>query len=170
MLSKRLEEELNKQVNAELYSSYLYLSMSSYLNSINLNGFANWMKIQAEEEETHAMKIFQYIIDRGGRVILDQIDKPPVDWNGIIDIFEETFKHEQLVSSLINNLVDIAAEEKDHATGAMLQWFVSEQVEEEATASDILDQLKLIDGKGAGLFMLDREMKQRVFNPTDSKE
>ncbi len=170
MLSKRLEEELNKQVNAELYSSYLYLSMSAYLASQNLNGFANWMKVQFEEEQAHAMKFFQYIIDRGGKVNLTDIAEPPAKWNNIIEIFEETFQHEQKVTGLINNLVNISTEERDHATVNMLQWFVSEQVEEEASVSDILQQLKLIDGKGAGLFMLDRELKQRVFVPIQNVE
>jgi len=170
MLSKRLEEELNKQVNAELYSSYLYLSMSAYLASINLNGFSNWMKIQFEEEQAHAMKLFQYILDRGGRVNLLAIDNPPGEWNGIIDVFDNTYAHEQEVTRLINDLVNVSMEEKDHATVALLQWFVSEQVEEEANVSDILDQLKLIEGKGAGLFLLDREMKQRVFVPIEDGE
>jgi len=170
MLSKRLEEELNKQVNAELYSSYLYLSMSAYLASINLNGFSNWMKIQFEEEQAHAMKLFQYILDRGGMVNLLPINKPPSEWNDIIDVFEVTYTHEQEVTKLINDLVNVSMEEKDHATVNLLQWFVSEQVEEEATVSDILDQLKLIEGKGAGLFMLDRELKQRVFVPIQTGE
>jgi ferritin len=170
MLSKRLEEELNKHINAELYSSYLYLSMSAYLASVNLNGFANWMNIQAEEEKAHAMKFFDYVVDRGGRVKLFQIDEPKFEWDNIIHVYEDTLAHEQHVSALINNLVNLAVEENDHATNNMLQWFVAEQVEEEATASDILDQLKLLDGKGAGLFMLDREFKQRTFTPINEGE
>ena len=116
------------------------------------------------------MKFFQYIIDRGGKVNLTDIAEPPAKWNNIIEIFEETFQHEQKVTGLINNLVNISTEERDHATVNMLQWFVSEQVEEEASVSDILQQLKLIDGKGAGLFMLDRELKQRVFVPIQNVE
>ena len=165
MLNKRLEVELNKQVNAEFYSAYLYLSMSAYLADNNLNGFSNWMKIQFEEEQSHAMKFYQFILDRSGKVTLDAIEAPKTEWNGVIDVFEEVLKHEQHVTALINNLIEIAYEEKDHATVAELQWFVTEQVEEEATVSDILDQLKMIEGKGAGLFMLDREMKQRSFTP-----
>ena len=165
MLNKRLEIELNKQVNAELYSAYLYLSMSSYLASMNLNGFSNWMKIQFEEEQAHGMKIFQYILDRGGSVILDKIEAPKTSWDGIIDIFEEVLAHEQKITALINDLINVAYEEKDHATVAELQWFVTEQVEEEAGVSDIIDQLNMIEGKGAGLFMLDREMKQITFKP-----
>ncbi|RLD46084.1 MAG: ferritin [Bacteroidetes bacterium] len=161
MISKRLEEELNKQINAEMYSAYLYLSMSAYLAKENLNGFSHWMKLQFEEEQGHAMKFFQYILDRGGNVELEEINRPQVSWNGIIDVFEEIYKHEQYITNLINNLVDVAIQERDHATVAMLQWYVSEQVEEESTVSELLDQLRIIDGKGSGLFMLDREAKSR---------
>lgn len=161
MISKILEKELNKQVNAEMYSAYLYLSMSAYLSKENLNGFSQWMKVQFEEEQTHAMKFFQYILDRGGEVKLEKIEQPKLSWDGIIDVFEHVYKHEQHVTMLINNLVDVAISEKDHATVALLQWYVSEQVEEEATVSGVLDQLKLIEGKGSGLFMLDREAKAR---------
>ncbi len=165
MISKRLEMELNKQVSEELYSAYLYLSMSAYLASKNLSGFSNWMKVQFEEEQLHAMKLFQYILDRGGNVELKEMAKPQAVWEGIIDVFEHVVKHETSITDKINELVNVAIEEKDHATVAMLQWYVSEQVEEEATVKDLLDQLKLIEGKGAGLFMLDREAKARVFNP-----
>ena len=165
MLNKRLEEELNKQINAEFYSAYLYLSMSSYLASKNLNGFSNRMKVQFEEEQAHGMKLFQFVLDRGGKVVLDKIDVPKLDWKNVVEVFEDTLEHEKKVTAMINNLINIAYEEKDHATVAELQWFVTEQVEEEATVSDILDQLKMIDGKGAGLFMLDREMKQITFKP-----
>jgi ferritin len=162
MISKRLEKELNKQLNAELYSAYLYLSMSAFLASKNLSGFSHWMKLQFEEEQQHAMKFFQYIIDRGGRVELEKISAPKKEWKDVLDVFDNVVKHEAKVTEMINNLVNIALEEKDHATVAMLQWYVSEQVEEEATVGDIYDQLSLIDGKGAGLFMLDREAKQRT--------
>ncbi len=165
MLNSRLEKEINKQINAELYSAYLYLSMSAYLSSKNLSGFANWMKVQFEEEQFHALKLYQYILERGGKIELEKIDKPKIVWKDTIEVFEESLAHEELVTSLINNLVDIAIEEKDHATLNMLQWFVAEQVEEEANVTDILDQLKLIDGKGSGLFMLDREAKARSFTP-----
>ncbi len=165
MLNKRLEKELNKQINAEMYSAYLYLSMSAYLTSKNLQGFANWMKIQFEEEQSHAMKLYQYILDRGGKVILEKIDNPKIEWKNVIEVFEDALTHEQKVTSLINNLVNISYEEKDHASVNELQWFVTEQVEEESNVNDILDQLRMIDGKGSGLFMLDRELKQRVFVP-----
>ncbi len=162
MISKILEEELNKQLNAEMYSAYLYLSMSAYLSKENLNGFSHWMQLQFEEEQAHAMKFFQYILDRGGNVELQKIEQPKLEWNGIIDVFENVYKHEQYITKLINNLVDVSIQEKDHATVAMLQWYVSEQVEEEASVSELLDQLRIIDGKGSGLFMLDREAKARV--------
>jgi len=164
MISNRLEKELNNQMNAELYSAYLYLSMSAYLSEKNLNGFSHWMRLQFEEEQSHAMKLFQYILDRGGKISLEQIEKPKTVWKDIIDVFENVLEHEQKVTGLINELVNIAMEEKDHATVVLLQWYVSEQVEEESSVSDILDQLKLIEGKGSGLFMLDREAKIRTLN------
>ena len=165
MLNKKLELELNKQVNAEFYSAYLYLSMSAFLASKNLSGFSNWMKVQFEEEQFHALKLYQYILDRGGKIELEKIEKPKTEWANIINVFEEVLAHEEKITSLINNLVDLAIQEKDHATVNMLQWFVEEQVEEEANASDLLGQLKLIQGKGSGLYMIDKELKQRVFTP-----
>jgi len=165
MRNNRLETELNKQLNAELYSAYLYLSMSASLASKNLSGFSNWMKVQFEEEQFHALKLYNYIIDRGGKVTLTEIAAPKTEWNDIIDVFEDVLAHEKKVTGLINELVNIAMEEKDHATVNALQWFVTEQVEEEATVSDLLDQLKLVEGKGSGLFILDREAKLRVYTP-----
>ncbi|GAB1452879.1 ferritin [Draconibacterium sp.] len=163
MLKEKMLNALNAQINAEQYSSLLYLSMSAYLNDKGLPGFANWMYIQYQEELTHANKIYKYIVERGSRVTLKAIDQMPIDFDGVIDIFEKTQTHERLVTSLINDLVDIAVEERDHATQSFLQWFVDEQVEEEANVQEILDTLKLIDGQGNGIFMLDREMRQRVF-------
>lgn len=163
MLSKRMEEALNEQINAEIWSAYLYLSMSAYFEADNLPGFANWMKIQWQEELTHATKFFDYVHERGGKVVLKPIAAVKTDWKDAIEAFEETFGHEKHVSSLINNLVNIAVEEKDHATNNMLQWFVAEQVEEEAAAEEILNHLKRIDGFGHGIIMLDRELKQRSF-------
>ncbi len=165
MLNTRLEVELNKQLNAELYSAYLYLSMSAFLASKNLSGFSNWMKVQFEEEQFHALKLYNYIIDRGGKVTLTEIKAPKTEWHDILDVFKDVLAHEEKVTGLINELVNVAMEEKDHATVSILQWFVTEQVEEEATVSDLLDQLKLVEGKGSGLFILDREAKQRVFTP-----
>ena len=165
MINKKIEQEFNKQINAEFYSAYLYLSMSAYLSSINLNGFASWMETQYQEEMAHALKFYNYVIERGGNVILEAIEKPRTSWDGIVDVFDETLKHEQHVTAMINNLMSVAIDEKDHASVSFLQWFVDEQVEEEATVDEVLQQLKLIDGKGSGLFMLDREAKARVFNP-----
>ncbi len=161
MLSKKMEEALNKQINAELYSSYLYLSMAAYFDSINLNGFAQWMKVQAKEEVEHAMKIYKYVYDRGGVVSLESIDKPPVKWDSPLDVFENSFKHEQKVSEMINNLVKIARDENDYATENFLQWFVQEQVEEEASADEIVQKLKYIEGSKNAIFMLDSKLGQR---------
>ena len=167
MLNKRVEEALNEQINAELWSAYLYLSMAAYFEDQNLSGFANWMRIQYQEETAHAMKFFDYINERGGRVMLKPIDKVDAEWKDIVHAFEDTLEHEQKVTSLIHNLVDIANEEKDHATFNFLQWFVEEQVEEEASADEILNKLKMLDGKGAGIFMMDKEMAGRTFvDPT----
>lgn len=158
-------KELNKQLNNELCSAYLYLSMSAYLQSQNLSGFSNWMKVQFEEEQAHAMKIYQFIIDRGGKVELADIPSPIQKWTNVIDVFEHVVKHEGEVSETINNIMNISYKENDHATASMLQWFINEQVEEEANVSDVLSRLKMIDGKGTGLFIMDSEMKTRKFQP-----
>ncbi len=165
MLPKKIEKALNKQINAEFYSAYMYLSMASFLDKIHLNGFSNWMRVQFEEEQFHAMKFYDYVLERGGEVRLTAIEKPPYAWKDIIDIFEATKKHEQEITEMINNLVDLAIKEKDHATANFLQWFLEEQVEEEASVDELLSQLKLVGGKGSGLFILDREAKQRSFIP-----
>ena len=168
MLKKSIEKAINDQINAELWSAYLYLSMASYFESIGLKGFANWMWIQTREETTHAMRLYSYVNERGGRVILAPINKVPCQWKSALDVFEETYKHEQKVTSLINDLVNLAIKEKDHATVNMLQWFVDEQVEEEASADEIVQKLKLIGKNTSGLFLLDQEMGQRIFNnPVD---
>ncbi len=161
MLSKKMAKALNDQVNAEMYSSYMYLSMSAYFDSVDLEGCAQWMRGQVQEELMHAMKIYDYIIERGGDVVLGTIDAPSKKWKSAVDVFEATLKHEQLVTSLINKLMDLAVKEKDHAAQVFLQWFIAEQVEEEATAGGILNKVKLA-GK-SGLFMLDNELGQRVF-------
>ena len=165
MISKKMEDALNGQVNAEMYSAYLYLSMESYFKSLNLNGFANWMRAQTQEEMMHAMKIYDFINERGGRIILKAIDGPPTKWESPLAVFETTYAHEQKVTGLINKLVDLAIEEKDHATNTFLQWFVNEQVEEEASADEIVQQLKMMENAPGGMFMLDRELGQRVFTP-----
>jgi len=165
MISKKVETEINKQINAELYSAYLYLSMAAWFESKNLKGFANWMRIQYQEETAHAMKFYDYVSERGGNISLKEIAAPKATWKNVIDVFAETLKHENHVTALINNLMNVALAEKDHAAANFLQWFVNEQVEEEANATEILEQLKMIEGKGPALFMIDRELKQRVFVP-----
>lgn len=170
MISKKIEEALNGQVNAELYSAYLYLSMESYFKSLNLDGFANWMRVQTQEEMVHAMKIYNFIDDRGGRVTLKPIEGPPIQWDSPRAVFEAAYAHEQKVTGLINGLVDLAIKEKDHATNTFLQWFVNEQVEEEASADAIVQQLKMMEDAPGGLFMLDRELAQRVFTPPPAEE
>ncbi len=163
MLNKKIESAINDQINAEIWSAYLYLSMSAWCESQNLPGFANWMKVQWQEEISHAMKFFDYVNERGGRVNLQPIAGVKTEWKDVAEIFDETLTHERHVTSLINNLVNIAIEEKDHATNNMLQWYVSEQVEEEANAEAILEELRMIGGHGHGILMIDREMRGRTF-------
>jgi len=163
MLSKKMEKAFNDQINAELFSSYLYLSMSAYFTSANLPGFAHWMSIQVKEENAHAMLMFNFVLERGGKIKLQSIAQPDFEWKNAIKVFESTLTHEQKVTGLINNLLSLAMQEKDHASANFLQWFVSEQVEEEANATEILEQLKIVEGKGHGLLLLDRELKTRVF-------
>ncbi|MGD9056689.1 MAG: ferritin [Desulfobacterales bacterium] len=161
MLTDKMQKALNGQMNAELYSSYLYLSMNAYFKSVNLDGFANWMYYQAQEELEHAMKFYDFICQRGGRVQLAQIEAPPSEWNSPLTVFEDTLAHEQKVTGLINDLVEIANAERDHASQIFLQWFVSEQVEEEDSVGGVLEQLKLMGEAKGGLFMMDREMAKR---------
>ena len=161
MLAEKMQTALNGQLNAELYSSYLYLSMNAYFKSVNLDGFANWMYYQAQEELQHSLKFYDFIIQRGGKVQLQQIAAPPTEWSSPLAVFEATLEHEQKVTGLINNLVDVAHEERDHATSIFLQWFVSEQVEEEESVGGVLEQLKLMGDAKGGLFMIDRELAKR---------
>ena len=165
MIKEKIEKVINQQINAELYSGYLYLSMASYFESKNLNGFANWMHVQNLEEQSHAMKFYHYINERGGRVKLMPIDGPKLEWKSPIEAFEDAYKHEQKVTAMINNMVEIAWAEKDHATYNMLQWFVDEQVEEEASALEIVEKLKMIGDAPGVMYMLDKEMSARVFTP-----
>ena len=161
MLSKSMEDALNKQINAELYSAYLYLSMAAYFDSISLDGFSHWMKLQAKEETEHAYKIYGYVYERGGAVILEAINKPPTKWDSPLAVFEDAYKHEQKVSEMINNLVAMAREEKDYATENFLQWFVEEQVEEEADADEVVQKLRMVKDSRNGLFMMDGKLGQR---------
>lgn len=163
MIKEKVLKAVNNQINAEFYSAYLYLSMSAYFYGKGLPGFANWMYIQYQEEMTHGNKFFKYVADRGGKIELKAIEKVPDDFDDILDVWKRTLEHEQKVTSLINKIMDVAIEESDHATISFLKWFVDEQVEEEANVTEILDTLKLINGQGNGMFMLDREMRQRVF-------
>lgn len=163
MLSKKMTESINSQINAELFSAYMYLSMSAWFEQAGLAGFANWMRQQAQEETFHGMKMFNFVNERGARVILGAIEKPPTDWKSPLEVFKATLAHEQKVTGLINDLTNLALDERDHATNIFLQWFISEQVEEEAVAGAILDKLKLIGKESSGLFALDQELGQRVF-------
>jgi ferritin len=163
MLKEKMEKALNDQINEELFSAYLYQSMSAFCESKNMEGFSNWTAIQAKEEMTHAMKLYKFVLERGGEIVLQSIKAPKVKWESVEKMVEEILEHEQHITQCIDNLIEVAREERDNSAQNMLQWFVDEQVEEEANVDAILQKLKLIDGNGAGLFMLDNELKQRVF-------
>lgn len=164
MLSERMLNALNDQITKELYSSYLYLQMAAYFDDSSLSGFANWMKVQAQEEASHAMIFYNYVCERGGMVDLGAIEKPPADYADALEVFKKVLAHEEVVTASINNLMDIAREEKDYATQNRLEWFIAEQVEEEATAGDLIGKLELVSG-GHGVFMVDKELGARAFNP-----
>jgi ferritin len=161
MLSAKTQEALNKQINAELYSSYLYLSMAAYFEAESLKGMAHWMRIQADEEHIHAMKLYDFVNNRGGRVQLAEIEAPKTQWNAPLEAFEDAYKHELKVTALINALMNLAVAEKDHAAHDFLEWFANEQVQEESDAKLIVDQLKMVGGQGLGLFMIDQQLGQR---------
>ena len=164
MLSKKMEKALNDQIKWEYYSAYLYLSLSAYFSEQGLPGFANWMDVQFQEEQFHARRMFDYVNSKGGRVLLQAIDAPPADWKSPLDAFQFAMNHEYEVTKRINALVTLAQKENDHASAIFLQWFVTEQVEEEANFGDTVNKLKLV-GDGGGLFMLDRDLATRVFTP-----
>lgn len=161
MLSERMLKALNEQLNRELYSAYLYFAMAAYFEDLNLEGFANWMKAQAEEELGHALRFYNYIYDRNGRVELKVIEQPPKEWESPLAAFEAAYKHEQFISKCINELAALAEEEKDYSTRAFLEWFINEQVEEEANVKKIVDKLKFAKDSPQVLFMLDQELGQR---------
>ncbi len=161
MLSRALEEELNRQINEEVFSSYLYFAMSAYFEEENWKGIATWLRVQVIEELGHADKFYKYILERGGRVELQPIEKPPKEWKNALQAFEEGLKHEQHITGRINHLMDIAIKEKDYATQSMLKWFVDEQVEEEANFSEIVKKLKIIEDSPRSLFYLDHELGKR---------
>lgn len=165
MISKKLNDALNGQINAELYSSYLYLSMSAWFAGKSLSGFANWMRVQAQEELFHATKMFDYVNERGGTVVLAAIDKPENTWESPLVVMEQVARHEEHVTQLINDLINCALEERDHASNIFLQWYITEQVEEEANVGETLNKLKMVGKDSAGMFAMDLEMGKRVFVP-----
>ena len=162
MVSKKMIDALNNHMNEEFYSSYLYLAMAAHFEDKNLNGFANWFKLQSQEEYGHAMKFYGYINQVRGKVNLKAIKAPKSSWKSIVEAFKQTFDHEKHITSLINKLVGQAMQEKDYATNNFLQWFVNEQVEEEATVEEIINKLEMIGDAKSGLFMLDRELGSRI--------
>ena len=154
-------QALNMQINAELFAAYIYLSMAAYFEDANLSGFGHWMRQQSNEEMGHAMKLFDYVIERGGRVTLEAIDAPPADFASPLDVFQKALAHEQKVTGLIGNLYELAVQHKDYPTQIMLQWFIEEQVEEEDTAGSIVAQLEMAGDHPAALLVFDREMAAR---------
>lgn len=165
MLNERLLKALNDQINFEFYSSYSYLAMSAYAESIDFPGLANFFRVQAQEEQFHAMKFYDYVNQKEGRVILESVEKPVIEFNGIIDLFEKGYAHEQSVTKRIYALTDIATEEREHATLSLLKWFIDEQVEEENTFNSILKKLRRIGDNPAALYMLDDELAARTYTP-----
>lgn len=162
MISKKMEVALNEQVNKEFYSAYMYLAMSAYCNTIGLPGFAYWMRLQYEEENLHVTKMYDYILDQGGEVHLKMIEEPPKEYGTPLAVFEKTLEHEQFVTRSIHELMSLAVEERDYATQAFLQWYVSEQVEEESNVQDVLNPLRMVGDDKGGLMMIDQKLSARV--------
>ena len=162
MISGEMQQSLFKQLNDEFSSAYLYLAMSAYCNHIDFNGAANWLKQQYEEEQMHATRIYNYLIDQGANVVLQAIPQPPNEFGTILEVFQASLSHEQKMTERLNNISDQALKEKDHATYNLLQWFVNEQEEEEATVSEIISKLKLVKDDGYGLLMIDNELGSRT--------
>lgn len=165
MISEKMTTALNEQINKEMYSAYLYMSMSAHCTNVGLDGFANWFMVQYQEEMSHAMKLYDYINDQGEKVVLEAIEKPPTDFGTTLEMFEATLEHEQFITKSINDLVYLATEERDYATQIFLQWYVTEQIEEEGNDNEIIAKLKLVGDDGNGLFTIDRELAVRVFTP-----
>ena len=159
MISKAMQEAINEQINKELYSSYLYLSMAAYFENKNLPGFAKWL--QADEERVHGMKLYRHLVDRGGRVTLKAIATPTLEWKTYLEVFQQVKEHEAAVSASINTLYELAQKEKDYPAQVLLQWFITEQVEEEKNAGEIVQQLELIDAHGTAVLMLDHQLGKR---------
>ncbi|MCD6502189.1 ferritin [bacterium] len=170
MIDKEMEKALNEQINNEIFSAYLYLSMSAHSTYLGLKGFANWFMVQYYEEMEHAMKFYDYINDRGGKVKLLALQQPDSEFDSPMDMFQKTLAHEQFITKCINDLVDLAIEKKDHATQILLQWFVTEQIEEEGNDNEIIAKLKLIGENGNGLLMLDKELGARIYTPPTKGE
>lgn len=170
MISKKMAAALNEQQNKEIFSAYLYLSMALSSEEMGLKGFANWFNIQVKEELFHAQKTTNYLLDQGAKITLKAIAKPQTEFKSALDLFQATLKHEKIVTKSINDLLSLANRENDHATAAMLQWFISEQVEEEAAATDIIQKLKLIGKDGSGLYMLDKELMARTLPPQNEPQ
>jgi ferritin len=165
MLNKTVQDAINEQIKHEFFSAHLYLSMAAYCDAINLPGAAHWMRLQSQEERAHAMKFFDFVRDRSGRVLLRAIEQPPVEFQSPLDVFQQALEHEREVSALINKLYEIALKEADYPTQAFLQWFITEQVEEEKNAEQIIQQLKMVGDSSATLLMLDRELGARAPSP-----
>ena len=165
MISKSLNKAINEQINREVFSEYLYLAMSGWFSAQNLDGFANWMMVQAQEEHDHGMKFFNYILERGGEVELLAIAKPDKTFKNPLNAFKMALDHERYVTKSINELMDLAIKEKDHAAKSFLQWYVDEQVEEESTTDKLVNQIKMAGDNVHGLFMLDRELASRTYVP-----
>jgi ferritin len=163
MLNKKIENAINKQINAEIYSAYLYYSMGAYFDSLSLKGFSHWMRVQTLEELYHAQKFVGYLNDRGAKAVMKPMEGPETSWKSPLEVFKFVYEHEQKVTSLINALMDLALKESDHATVSFLQWYVNEQVEEESSADEVIHKLKLIDKTEGGLFLLDQELDKRTF-------
>ena len=161
MLGKKIQDAMNEQMKNEFYSAYQYLSMAAHCESENLSGFAHWMRAQAREEIEHAMKFYDFILDRNGRIVLGALEEPVVEFGSPLDVFERALEHEQRVTAMINDLYGLAVKENDYASQTFLQWFVTEQVEEEKNAGDVVETLKMIGDKSEALFLLDRELGQR---------
>ncbi len=161
MINKTVETAINEQIKHEFYSAYLYLSMSAWAEANNLPGAANWLRVQFKEEQGHAMKLYDYIVEQGGRVLLGPLAQPPAEWTSLLDLFQQVLDHEKKVTALITKLYEIAVAEKDYATQIMLQWFINEQVEEEQSATQIIETLKLVGNSGTALYMLDRQLAAR---------
>ncbi len=170
MIDKKMQDAMNKQINAEFFSGYLYLAMAIYFESIDLEGFAHWMKIQAQEEVTHSLKLYKHIMDRGGKVILDAIGTPQASWESPLAAFEAAYQHEKKITALLNELTKFGREIGDYASESLLRWFIDEQVEEETNVERIVNRLKLVGESGQGIFMIDQELKQRseLFTATTS--